>query len=171
MEKPTIIFLITLTPLVFLNSKLSGAEYGSRINLPEDSFVTADFIDKDKNGIDDRYQKGPRRNPITKEKLVLPKVEYIGETKQGDIKDLKFGVEIYEEYARLKRNLPSRLIQLNETVTDKTIKTLAGKHFKGIIFSYPNEVTIFQINNVQSGKLIIKSGNTYLCHEILSEKP
>ena len=34
-------------------------EYGAGINLPPDIAMTADFVDSDRDGVDDRYQRGP----------------------------------------------------------------------------------------------------------------
>jgi len=39
-------------------------EYGSRITMPKDSVVTADFIDSDGDGVDDRNQRGPGKTYI-----------------------------------------------------------------------------------------------------------
>ena len=37
----------------------SESNYGSRIDAPPGSLFTSDFIDSDKDGVDDRYQRGP----------------------------------------------------------------------------------------------------------------
>ena len=39
-------------------------EYGSRITMPKDTVVTADFLDGDGDGVDDRNQRGPGKKYI-----------------------------------------------------------------------------------------------------------
>lgn len=41
------------------------SQYGTRINLPPGTAVTADFVDSDRDGVDDRYQPAPGVKPQT----------------------------------------------------------------------------------------------------------
>jgi len=90
-------------------------EYGSRINLPEDAVVSADFVDSDGDSIDDRYQKGPGRPETPSRAISMPRIEYIAGAEPEGIPDIRKGVMVRAEYENVLRGAESRLKPLTHS--------------------------------------------------------
>ncbi len=119
--------------------------YGSRINLPEGSIVTADFIDSDRDGVDDRYQRGPGQPLDEKKRILLPHILYFGGAKSEGIKDLRLSIKLREEYERLKSNLPSLMKESNESISNEEVKKLTDRSFQGSLFLFPDGINIYRV--------------------------
>lgn len=119
--------------------------YGSRINLPEGSIVTADFIDSDRDGVDDRYQRGPGQPLDEKKRILLPHMLYFGGAKSEGIKDLRLSIKLREEYERLKSNLPSLMRESSEPVRNDEVKKMQDRSFQGSLFLFPDGINIYRI--------------------------
>lgn len=115
----------------------SSRDYGSRINLAPNTPVTADFIDMDGDGIDDRYQKRPREIPNTIVVPGLPKIDSINIDYPLGIPELREGISIYQQYALLAQGKPSQLIPTSPVIKD-------SKQIQAIIFDFPDSMQIIK---------------------------
>jgi hypothetical protein len=134
--------------------------YGGRLNLHGGAIVTADFIDRDRDGVDDRYQRGPGQRPIEKKRLLLPHIEYMGTNKSTDLRELRYAVSIYESYHNLKSKMPSKLILSDEIVTQEMIEKIKNKKLIGTIFHFPDGLKVIKPEG-PSQKLIIETDGIY----------
>lgn len=134
--------------------------YGGRINLHEGAVVTADFIDRDRDGVDDRYQRGPGQTPIERKRLLLPHIEYMGTSKSSDLRDIRYGVSIYENYQNLKSRMPSKLVRSHEIVTPEVIGEIKNRKLIGTIFHFPDGLRIIRPEGPNQ-KLIIETDGVY----------
>lgn len=167
MKKINAIFLLSTAMLLPLEG-LKANGYGSRMNLPEGSMVTADFIDTDGDKIDDRYQNRPTRSPIHTLR-VLPYVEYVGVTKRADVRDLRFSIQTHQDYVNLKAGLDSNLRASKKIITKENLEKFKTQDFKGIIFKFLDAIAIIKVYNQKEDTgnfdLIISDNGKYAYYE------
>jgi hypothetical protein len=144
------------------NANKPPPHWGQRIGLDPNAIVTADFIDTDKDGTDDRYQKGPKQRPNPQPEPMLPLIEYLGGEPSQGIQDIRIGVELYGEWfnhnentKKGQPNTPSKL----EKVDHEGLAENPKLKQKGIRFSFPNGVQIFLSKDAQI--VLVNNKGTY----------
>ena len=118
--------ILVATLVLCSAADLSADEYGTRINLPEDAVVSADFIDSDADSVDDRYQTGPGKPDTQRRPLGLPQVECLGGEAPSGVPDLRLAVEIRSEYENLIRGQNSPLKPSRDTPTSLVSSVASG---------------------------------------------
>jgi hypothetical protein len=148
-----VLLLCSMPPSAFPRESSRG--YGSRINLSPDAIVTADFIDRDGDNIDDRYQRGPGQPPINKKRLLLPQIHYIGIPNTPSIADIRDAIAIREGFENYKQKIPS-LLQLSEQERELDLnEAINSKRIKAKVYDFPGGLRITRM--LESKKIAIGS--------------
>jgi hypothetical protein len=84
----------------------------------------------------------------------------MGTSKSSDLRDIRYGVSIYENYQNLKSRMPSKLMGSHEVVTPEVIGKIKNKKLIGTIFLFPDGLRIIRPEGPNQ-KLIIETGGMY----------
>lgn len=136
--------------------------YGERIGLPEGTAVTGDFVDRDGDRVDDRYQKGPGLPAISNEYIGLPRVEYYGNVRRQGVADLRYGVRLYQEWLNLLANRPSKLMSdpLPIAYEDEKFRQVTSGKADIIKFIFPMGIEVYASED--GSYILFSSGDTVI---------